>query len=244
MGIRLTSKLGGLAFACTFAASATVTFDLDFNYGSDDPAGPGNPWLRATVSPYGTDNTQVKLTLESLNTGSGEFISYWAFNLDETRFNDPSDLTISSPINEVGTVALNSWSLSPGGSRPFFNPAQPLDLEFSFKTSPGNSPGRFNSGEVVSFILTATAGTLLPEDFTPELSGNNAYHTAARVQGIAGGGSAKLGGAYLPYVREAGGLPEPSLEFVPVPEPSTYAAGVVSLAVIGWTWQRRRQRPV
>ena len=161
----------------TAALPAGVDFYLNTEYsGGTPPDGPG-PWLHAQFTDV---SGGVDLTLTSLLTGSTEFVTEWAFNLDPAL--DPTHLSfafVSGSPSATATSAADFYAADGDGH---------FDVLFTFATAPPSS--RFNDGDAVTYKITSpdavTAGSF---DFPSQpRGGHGPYTTAAHVQGTGGGG--------------------------------------------------------
>jgi hypothetical protein len=222
-----------LLFAGALSAHAATQaiFDLDFSYTGGVPGGTA-PWLQAVLDQVSVN--EVKVTLIAADLVPREFVTSWAFNLDPVRFDQVADLTISGPTVLVGTINVTGALFNADAFGGWGNGGEKHDLEFSFQNSAGT--GRFTDGEIVSFLLTAASGvgrpgTLSIEDFY--FGPPDGYYTAAHIQGLANGDSAKVGADDLPDEGPPGG-PE-------VPEASTWAAVGASTLGLLMTWHRKRR---
>lgn len=194
------------------AKGADLTFVLDKIITGD--AG-------VTGSPVATiDNvaggTAVVLTMNLLNmsTSSTEYDKTWWFNLRPAI--DPQSLTFQFDSSSTGAKATSIAT----GANAQTTPGQGgvFDLAFNFGTT--NKTGgafRFDGGEFVRYTISR-AGGLVASDFN--VANGAGFLSAAKINGLAGGGSVTLGAA--------------------VPEPGLISLLGVSMAgVLIWVKKRR-----
>lgn len=189
--------------ACMGAAHADVVLNLNKHVNGDQPVG-GAPWLRATIKTLSIGVVQVKM--ENL-LSSDQFVRYWNFNCEPyvpmtaTYDSGPAPVSMKQGnSNQIGSSSIK------GGK---------FDLSFEFATS---SNSRFKGG-MTSVVRLFGAG--LTESKFNALSiqdGNvhGGYLSAAKIQGIPGGGSGSVAA---------------------VPEPSAIAA--IALGALGLLRRRR-----
>jgi hypothetical protein len=222
-----------IAGAMTAHAATQTIFDLDIAYTSSGTLASDSPWLRAVLDQV--SESEVKLTLIAYQLVPPEFITSWAFNLDPVRFDEAADLSISAPTVLVGSINVTGAFFSPDDSNGWGNGGELHDLEFSFQSTVGD--GRFEAGEAISFLLTATSGIERPETLSIEdflFGPPTGYYTAAHIQGLPDDGSVKVSAGDYSLPDDPIGGPE-------VPEASTWAAvGATALGVL-LTWRRKRR---
>lgn len=193
-----------LPFALTtcavgFAAIATAdiyVFNFDHLVTGDTPN--GYSWATLTVSDNGPDNVLVRLDHNATST-SGQFITQLWFNLDPFT---PVAQQSKTPSNKFGTFTASQDGVGTAGID--------FDLFQTFQTSnAGGGVNRLKPGEFVTFELVGSG--LTASDFLSTSSGNGEFLGMIHLQGIDGGGSAKISS---------------------VPEPATLGALGVGLAAL------------
>lgn len=169
-----------VAASCAVTVSAaSVSFDLTVEFSGATPPDGAGPWLRATF----TDVVGgVELELESLLTGSTEFLDVWDFNLDPML--SPTLLSFahtgSSGSFNLPTIATGVDAFMADGDGLY-------DIEFEFDNAP--PADRFGGSDSVSYLITSTESiSALSFDFlSAPAGGHGPFPTAAHVQGTGGG---------------------------------------------------------
>jgi len=189
-----------------------VTFEFtDIYTSSGTPAGSA-PWLKAEFKQSGND---VQLTLSNLVQGASEFITDIAFNFSNANV-DVGDLVFTYSSGQAFedidlTPPINGWG-----------DAGPFDLELQYENA--NNADRFTMGEMSTYIISDTNGDALnPMDFLLKSTATLPSFAAMHLQGISGGGSAKI------RPEEMGVIPLP-------------AGGSLATAGIALLMTRRRRR--
>jgi hypothetical protein len=183
--------------------------------GVSAPAGPA-PWIDAhfqDVSP-GT----VRLTVDNLGLGSGEFVSQLYLNLNTA--DNPGSLVFnrvaSSGAFTLPAIYHQTANAYKAGGDGYY------DIEFAFSTA-NNTARRFNESDSVTYQITGIPG-LVAADFiygSAPGGGAGAWFAATHIQGICSG---------------AGSVWASPLQITPVPEPAAGALLVLSAGL----WRGRR----
>ncbi|MFZ5556520.1 MAG: PEP-CTERM sorting domain-containing protein [Pseudomonadota bacterium] len=179
MKSRLGALIAGVFSALSVSVAQAAVLEMDYVAefsGAANPSGSA-PWLRAKFEDTGANT--VQLTLTSLLSGSGEFVSGFYFNLSPVL----SPLVInylpgsSTGPNTTGVTSASNCCKADGDG--FF------DLLLSFDTSAG--AGRFDNGDVSVFSLTVTGLSVATFNSLSENgpAGKTGFLSAAHVQGIA-----------------------------------------------------------
>ncbi len=154
-----------------------VTFDFT-ELVTGQPPGGSAPWATLTIENAGTDTVDMTLA-HNATSASGQFISLLLLNMDPYPV-DPA-LIESSP-------KIVDWDFGPDA---FPNAGGRFDMQVKFATSnAGGGVNRLKPGESVSWQVTG--GGLIETDFQSLSTGGLNVFTMIHLQGIAGGGSAKL----------------------------------------------------
>ncbi|UCB54725.1 MAG: VPLPA-CTERM sorting domain-containing protein [Thiotrichales bacterium] len=152
-----TCTMAACGFLSGYASAASVTFNLDIEFGgAQQPQGP-TPWITAVVDDSFGDANTVRLTMNATNLVGSESIANWFFNFsgDATQLTFTGVDTADATVNEILTDNTGSdANLKPAGDG-FF------DFGFDFAPPPGTSPARFTAGETmvydISYIAAITA---------------------------------------------------------------------------------------
>lgn len=218
---------------------ADTTFTLDQNLTSTSLGSTG-PWLTATFHTVSTGDVQLTMTVKTGASGlqSGSYVADWVFNIVPPI---PANIAFSHQSGAVATSATaeNGENL-PGNAGGLF--------DLSFNPGDGtNHPQQFlgngtttNNQEFFTTSVYDITGTGLTDlsfvalsspSITPPNSGN--FLSAAKIQGLAGGGSTEIGAGP--------GGPDGNPNIVPVPS-SIVMLGM--MLIPGALWYRRRKAAV
>jgi hypothetical protein len=214
--------IGSLSLAALASptSAAQTTIPLNYVFSGTAPAA-ASPWLSLILQDI--NPTTVRLTMDATGLSNQEFVSAWYVNfnpsLSATGLNfsiiqNPTQLTVV----DIGK-GTNAFKADGDG---FF------DILFDFPPPPGSFAAKFTDGEKVIVDVSRAGGLSIADFLYQSVNGpanNNAYFTAAHVQGI-GNDSGWVG------ARTA-----------VIPEPSTYALCAGGL-VLGYILVRRRKVPV
>jgi MYXO-CTERM domain-containing protein len=222
---RHTTRLAALAVAALAvpASAGTVVFELDTVISGDTPGGPA-PYATMTFTDVGAG--QVSGQFQATGLAASEFISELLFSID--------------PLVSVSSLSLGSYSTSGMFELPDVDvdlndhngiQGSRYDIELDFATS--NSRGgvkRFTQGDSLSFLIESSDSDFDSSSFSVLVDrrngGTNPYYNQMHIQGIAGGGSAKVSGG-------------PTMVPNAVPTPSAAMAGMAMLGIAAF---RRRRR--
>lgn len=218
---KLLAATAFLALAAAPASAATVQFTLGDTVEGVDPS--GAPVL--TFEDIAPDT--VRLTIDLTDLSGGEFVSNVFFNFADA----PGPITFTVR-NDLSTGSFQAPTISQGSNTQDSPGNQGMfDIQLAFSTAgSGGGALRLNADEIAVFDLTRAG--LMAEDFSvnsaPEgpMAGQN--FALARVQGIAGGGSAS--------VADSDGDDN---EVIDTPTPATVALFGLGLIALG---ARRRRR--
>lgn len=194
-----------LCAACVMAASARAMVTFDFTeFITGQPPGGSAPWATLTIENAGADTVDMTLTHHS-SSASGQFIALLLLNMDPYP---------TSPTVIESSPKIVDWDF---GLDAFPNAGGNFDMKMVFETSnAGGGVNRLKPGESASWQVTG--GGLTESSYEAFSTGDLNVLAMIHLQGIAGGGSAKL---------------------APVPEPATllvFGAGSALLLI------RRRRR--
>ena len=192
--------VAGFCIIFTAGPSSALTFNLNAIITGSSPQPSNSPaWLTAvfTDDPNNVNRVLLQLSATGLSSPSGQFVSYWLFNVDYTG----GDLEVK-PIYPEIDIARGGIRYSPngvGGNNGNGNSngiISGFDLGFYFNT---NEADRFSAGEVLEFVISGVG--IDADDFNQ--TNSQGYYTAAHVQGITGGlsGVITAGGSSQPVPR-------------------------------------------
>lgn len=212
---KLLATAALLALSAVPASAAVVQFTLDNTVEGVSPS--GAPVI--TLEDIAPDT--VRLTIDLTDLSGGEFVSNVFLNYTDA----PSGITFTIRNDlRTGTFDAPTISQSLDGQDSPGNQGM-FDIQLAFTTS--NSMGgarRFAADEIAVFDLTALG--LMAEDFSvisaPEGPSMGQNFALARVQGIAGGGSAS--------VADSDGDDN---EIIDTPTPATVALFGLGLLALG-----------
>lgn len=191
-----TALVGGMAHA------ATLTFDFDtIVTSSGNPNGPA-PWATAVFTDTGLNQVDMVLTHHA-TSAAGQFLTNLKLNVT------PNTSGFNTAVLSDANGAYNGFNYSPNGHN---DAGSSYDLEVLFKNSAQN---RLNPGS--SITLRFTANSLSTSSFNSMSFGDEPQLALLHLQGIDGGGSAKL---------------------APVPEPFS----MVGLGVLALAGMRRKKK--
>jgi hypothetical protein len=223
------SYLAAVAAASVVAGSAladTQTLSYSIIASGSTPGGAA-PYLTATFTDVA--NGDVQLTLNATGLVGTEFVTTWAFNVTSTI--DPSDLSFLetgrsgySGSTLPQAVNQNDQNGGPGGA----------SMRFDFNMNLDNSPpgDRFSVGDSITYVISAPVNLSI-YDFLVGASASPVI-SRAHIQGI-NTPSVQGGSAWVQPSYDANNIP-------PIPEPSTYAAGVAIAAMGYGAWRRARRK--
>jgi hypothetical protein len=214
----------GLTAAMAMQLSADqVVLDYSIAYSGPNPAAAA-PWLRATLTDttYNSANS-VFLRIEGIGLSGTEFASTWAFNLVSSI--DPGSVSFT----EVARANYNGSSTPQAGSQNGVNAGGGFKLDFDLNL-PTSQANRFGAGSMLTYRLDRTGGINIYDLLVTATSGGSGSAVSvAHIQALDGGNSVWV---------SAGD----SFTATPVPEPSTYAAGVAMAAIGAWTVRRHLKK--
>ncbi len=210
-------------------AAETVTIEYSLVYSGDETPAGDRPWLTATFTDTKGDSAEaVLLTLDASGLKDQEFVSSFFFNFRESI--DPGSVRISevSRENFTGRVDFNQGRQDDQNAGGGFR----FDLDVNL---PNSRRDRLGAGGVYSILLEREGGLSIYDLLVETLSeGKDESISVAHVQSLAGGGSAWITAGSGFSVDPGGGR-------AAVPEPSTWAAGVVMVGLVVFPlWRRRR----
>jgi hypothetical protein len=163
----------GLAAAAVRADSLTLGLSQVISGGA--PVGT-QPYLTATFTDLGPSD--VKLTLDTFNLDSSQFIGEWDFNFDPTLDVSKLDFThvSGSGADLKKPVTLDADSVSGG-------PAHGLDVELLFNDAASK---RLTGGSSTMFEITGTGGLSFTAKSFDFFNTSLGYESVAHVQAIPG----------------------------------------------------------
>jgi hypothetical protein len=210
---------GALLTGSTVSAG-TITFELDDDYGAAIPSGV----LTATFEDF---SGYVLLTMDATALTLTEYVKEWVFNFsgDVDTLDFTYDSGVVAPQIKKGNNLFDPPTLDE--NKVDIEPAKGFDIGFSFDEA--NSANRFGPTAVAGdpsvsvYRITSTAA-LTASMFNVALNdATYPYFTAAKVNALANGQSAKQGDG------DSSDNEEPTS----VPEPSSAAAAIFGLGAIG-----------
>jgi hypothetical protein len=222
--IMSSAMLRCFGFVCAFicvarAAAGVVVYNMSVEFSGATPPTGTPPWMTATFDDGGGMGS-VMVTLDNHGLVGGEFVSNWAFNLDPSL--DPSMLIASGLVASSGD-GFTLPTISTGANHYMADGDGLYDIRFSFSLG-GGSAARFGAGEKLTLtfsgIPTLTASSFNFLSFPA--GGNGPFFTAAHVQGIDPGGD--------------------NSGWLTIPEPTSAAASMLSLVLVGGYYARRKRR--
>jgi hypothetical protein len=158
--------VAGFCIIFTAGPSSALTFNLNAIITGNSPQPSGSPaWLTAvfTDDPNNANQVLLQLSATGLSSPSGQFVSYWLFNVDFA-----GEYEVKPIYPQIDII-----SQSPDGLSGF-------DLGFYFNTSQAD---KFSAGQVLDFVIFGNG--IDADDFNQ--TNNSGYYTAANIQGINGG---------------------------------------------------------
>ncbi|SMC26750.1 hypothetical protein SAMN02746041_02746 [Desulfacinum hydrothermale DSM 13146] len=180
------------------ASTDEVVIQLDYlNPGDTSPGGQG-PWLTATFKSGTNDSGQSGVLLKLLNNlESGEFVggqngngngngnspNGWFFNFN----GDVDKLHWDTGTENVPEVNMGNFKFPPE------NKFGTFDLKLTWPNKPSK---RFGAGDTAQIFFYLDDGSLSPTDFL--VANEQGVYSAAHIQGIADGGSAKVAAVPIP----------------------------------------------
>ena len=189
VGSRETRDMKPIAMMVVSAVAAPVLAGpVTFNYGDlyEQPGAPpagSAPWLTAELTQSGDD---VVLKLTNKLQAAGEFFSDIVFNFSN------ADVSVGDLVFTYNSGQAFE-SLDKSGSINGWGPAGKFDLALEYENA--NNANRFTMGEMSVYTISDVNGDALnPMDFLFLSDGNQAKYTAAHVQGLTGGDSARIAG--------------------------------------------------
>lgn len=177
----------GILWAATISsANAVLIIDFDRKLTGDDPGGSG-PFATLTIEDIAANHVKLELTHNSGSAG-GQFITRLLLNLTSI----PGDIAPVLPLHSKisGSPSFGNDAFNDAGYR--------FDMDLHFHTSGANGGAlRLKPGESATLELTGTGLDAL--DFETIATGSpERIYGLIHLQGIDGGGSAKLIGDVIP----------------------------------------------
>lgn len=194
------------------ALASPISASFTENVGSEDPQNVNAPWAKITIEdvddisahisgvPSGVKG--VKITLD---TGLGEdwglidseFVVSWFLNYSDVA---PSDVNLlvfdPNPSTDTSNPIIQSIHLGDNGDTTLEGVAGDFDISFNYsKKNKDGGIHRFTGGIIEVFFVAQQDGSGGYIDISAlnfKLENENGYAAGMKVQGISGGGSAKL----------------------------------------------------
>jgi hypothetical protein len=222
--------LGVSATALTLNATTAqaATYNLTFNQvHGNNPSGLPTATLADVVG-------GVQLSINLAGLSGGEFVSSVFFNftgseaaLDNLTFTRTGG---NGPTNFTELSNLNSQADNNGGA----NQVGRYDIGLVFENNNNDPAQRFDADETLTFLISSVPGVAASAFLANSAQQDSSaiYLAYARIQGIANGGSARVGANTSVEVN-------PLLS--PVPIPAVGASLPALLALGGFVWARRRK---
>jgi hypothetical protein len=195
--------LGMVAAVAPATTKAAIQYDFSILITGDPPQGT-SPFATLIIQDAGTDTVDMTLT-HNAGSASGQFLTKLLLNIEPF----PSGLNLTHSSSKITGFGFGLDAFNDASGR--------FDMFVDFETSNRNGGAdRLKPGESVTWQVSAPG--LDENDFVALSQGNLNVPALLHLQGIPGGGSAKL---------------------APVPEPASLLA---LLAGVGALAARRRKR--
>lgn len=195
--------LGMVAAVAPATTKAAIQYDFSILVTGDPPQGT-SPFATLMIQDAGTDTVDMTLT-HNAGSASGQFLTKLLLNIEPF----PSGLNLTHSSSKITGFGFGLDAFNDASGR--------FDMFVDFETSNRNGGAdRLKPGESVTWQVSAPG--LDENDFVALSQGNLNVPALLHLQGIPGGGSAKL---------------------APVPEPASLLA---LLAGVGALAARRRKR--
>lgn len=204
--MKISPKLSILVLAVMsagFSQAVQLTYQFDTIISSSGTPGGATPWATLVLEDIATDTVRLNLTFNATSPAN-EFLSKLQLNYDGSLSGTPAVTVVTDVDNSYQSLTYNPNGIVDTGAI--------FDMTLDLATA---NPNRLNPGQ--SLVLDLNGAGLNATGFDSLSGGNKAISALLHIQGIAGGGSAKV---------------------APVPEPGTFLA----LGAFGLLALRRRKK--